>query len=307
VNDISCFDAEVKSAYMKIKHVKEVDMMEKVISMRNVRKSFQENVALKNLTFDVYKNEIFGFLGPSGAGKTTTIKILTSQLIQNDGEVEVFQKEVRTNKHEVFRNIGVLSDNSGLYERLTVHDNLKIFAEINGVPLSNIDEILEKVDLIGEKKKEVKKLSKGMKQRLMLARAVLHKPKLLFLDEPTSSLDPGTTLEVHKLLLKLNEEGTTIFLTTHNMFEADKLCDRVAFLNAGEIVELGNPDELKLKYGTDEISVITRSERKNLTMKNDGQAASTIHQLMLQNDLLSIHSVEPNLEQIFLKLTGREL
>jgi ABC-2 type transport system ATP-binding protein len=156
-------------------------------------------------------------------------------------------------------------------------------------------------------KKEAKKLSKGMKQRLMIARAVLHKPKLLFLDEPTSSLDPGTTLEIHRLLRKLNEEGTTIFLTTHNMEEADKLCDRVAFLNAGEIVDIGQPNELKLKYIKDDIRVILRDERKEIMLKNSAEGASRIKAWMESGQLLSIHSMEPSLEKIFLNLTGREL
>jgi len=156
-------------------------------------------------------------------------------------------------------------------------------------------------------KKEAKKLSKGMKQRLMIARAVLHKPKLLFLDEPTSSLDPGTMLEIHRLLRKLNEEGTTIFLTTHNMEEADKLCHRVAFLNAGEIVDIGNPAALKLKYTDDDIKVVLKDKNKEIMLKNNLEGASKIKAWMEEGQLLAIHSMEPSLEKIFLSLTGREL
>lgn len=281
--------------------------MESIISMKNVRKDFKDNTALRDLTFDVKKGEIFGFLGPSGAGKTTTIKILTSQLIPTSGEAKVFGKEVYANKKDIFKNIGILSDNSGVYDRLSVWDNLMLYAKINGVPKKNIQEILEKVGMSDSIKKEVKKLSKGMKQRLMIARAVLHKPKLLFLDEPTSSLDPGTTLEIHKLLRKLNEEGTTIFLTTHNMLEADKLCSRVAFLNNGEIVEIGSPERLKLKYTTDEIKVILKGDNKKVMLKNDGDSGLKIKSWMENGQLASIQSMEPTLEQIFLSLTGREL
>lgn len=281
--------------------------MDYIISMKNVSKKFKDQTVLKNLTFNVRTGEIFGFLGPSGAGKTTTIKILTSQLIPSTGQVNVLERDVLTPTKKVFEEIGVLTDSSGLYERLTVYDNLLLFTKINNVPKERIDEILKKVDLLDSKKKEVKKLSKGMKQRLMIARAVLHKPKLLFLDEPTSSLDPGTVLKIHNLLRELNNEGTTIFLTTHNMEEADKLCHRVAFLNQGEIVELGAPQELKLKYTNDEIKVLIKGVIKPIVIKNDKEGAMRIQKWMSTNTLLSIHSMEPNLEEIFLRLTGRGL
>ncbi|APH17934.1 ABC transporter ATP-binding protein [Clostridium botulinum] len=281
--------------------------MEKIISMKNVTKDFKENRALKSLTFSIEEGEIFGFLGPSGAGKTTTIKLLTSQLIPTSDEVKVFGKDVYLNKKEIVKNIGILSDTSGMYDRLSVLDNLMLFADINAVSKKNVLEILDKIGMKDTIKKEVKKLSKGMKQRLMIARAVLHKPKLLFLDEPTSSLDPGTTLEIHKLLRTLNEEGTTIFLTTHNMFEADKLCDRVAFLNDGEIVDMGNPQALKLKYINDDIKVILKDESKEIMVKNNPEGALKIKGWMEKGQLIAIHSMEPSLEKIFLKLTGREL
>ncbi|WP_331619941.1 ABC transporter ATP-binding protein [Vallitalea guaymasensis] len=220
--------------------------MEKIIEMNNIEKHFKQNRVLKGINFSVEQGEIFGFLGPSGAGKTTTIKILTAQLIPSSGEVRLFGNNIKSIKNNIFQQIGILSDNSGVYERLSVQDNLKIFADIYNVDKKQVDIILERVDLLKDKKKVVKKLSRGMKQRLMLARTLIHKPKLLFLDEPTSSLDPGTANEIHKLLLELNQEGTTIFLTTHRMEEADKLCNRVAFLNNGEIVEVGNPEKLKL-------------------------------------------------------------
>jgi len=281
--------------------------VENIISMKNVKKDFKGVTAIKNLSFSIKEGEIFGFLGPSGAGKTTTIKLLTSQLIPTSGEIKVFGKDVYANKREVVKNIGILSDTSGLYERLSVLDNLMLFADINGVSKKNVLEVLEKVDMNGEIKKEAKKLSKGMKQRLMIARAVLHKPKLLFLDEPTSSLDPGTALEIHRLLRALNKEGTTIFLTTHNMVEAEKLCDRVAFLNAGEIVEMGNPEALKIKYTNDDIKVILKDKDNEIMLKNNLEGALRIKAWMEEGKLITIHSMEPSLEKIFLNLTGREL
>lgn len=273
--------------------------MENIISMKNVTKYFKENRALKNLTFSIEEGEIFGFLGPSGAGKTTTIKLLTSQLIPTSGEIKIFGKNVYSNKREIVKNIGILSDTSGMYERLSVLDNLMLFANINDVPKENILEILDRIGMKETAKKEVKKLSKGMKQRLMIVRAVLHKPKLVFLDEPTSSLDPGTTLEIHKLLRKLNDEGTTIFLTTHNMFEADKLCDRVAFLNDGEIVDIGDPQALKLKYTNDDIKIILKDGSKEIMVKNNPEGALKIKGWMEKGQLIAIHSMEPSLEKYF--------
>ncbi|WP_238881861.1 ABC transporter ATP-binding protein [Clostridium sp. YIM B02551] len=281
--------------------------MENIIFMKNVRKDFNKNSALKNVSFNIKEGEIFGFLGPSGAGKTTTIKLLTSQLSPTSGEIKVFGKNVISNRKEIFENTGILSDTSGVYERLSVQDNLMLYADITGTPKGNVKEVLEQMGMSEYSKKEGKKLSKGMRQRLMLARAVIHKPKLLFLDEPTSSLDPGTTLEIHKMLKKLNKEGTTIFLTTHNMEEADKLCHRVAFLNDGEIVDIGNPEELKLKYTNDNIKVILKDENKEIMIKNNLEGAKAIKSWIEEGRLLTIHSMEPSLEKIFLNLTGREL
>lgn len=281
--------------------------MNYIIDLENVQKNFQKKTALKNLNVRVQEGEIFGFLGPSGAGKTTTIKLLTSQLLPSAGSVKVFGREVYSNKKSLYHQIGILSDNSGIYDKLSVWDNLALYARLFGVPDSNIAEILKKVDLADSKKTEAGKLSKGMKQRLMLARAVLHSPRLLFLDEPTAALDPGTALEIHKLLLQLNREGTTIFLTTHNMEEADKLCHRVAFLNDGEIAETGNPAELKLKYITDDMTVILKGSKDKIRLKNTPDTGKKLMDWMNNGELLSVHTMEPTLEKIFLMLTGREL
>lgn len=272
-------------------------MSSNMIEVSNLSIVLGKKKVLNDLSFKVEEKEIFGFLGPSGAGKTTTIKILTKQLIPNSGSCMV---KVEKEK------IGILSDNSGCYERLTVYRNLCFFAEISQTSKEKVEEVLKKVKLYEDKDKKVKDLSKGMRQRLLLACAVIHSPKLLFLDEPTAALDPATTEEIHKLLLQLREEGTTIFLTTHNMEEADELCDRVAFLNKGEIVEMGNPSELKLKYAKDTVDILFE-DNKVITTDKD---ISSIVKCLRENSkkkLKSIHSQEPNLAEIFLRLTGRDL
>lgn len=272
-------------------------MVDFMIKVKDLNITFGNKKVLKELTFEVDKKEIFGFLGPSGAGKTTTIKILTKQLIPQSGICEVNVK-----KDE----IGILSDNSGAYERLTVYRNLCFFAELSKTNIKKVEEILRKVKLWEDKDKKVKDLSKGMKQRLLLACAVIHLPKLLFLDEPTAALDPATTEEIHNLLFELREKGTTIFLTTHNMEEADLLCDRVAFLNKGEIVELGNPDDLKQKYATNTVR-ITFEDKKIVTVEQNYESISKTLDKNRKTKIKSIHSIEPNLAEIFLSLTGRDL
>ncbi|MCL2360380.1 MAG: ABC transporter ATP-binding protein [Defluviitaleaceae bacterium] len=210
-------------------------------SMKNVEKSFGDNKVLKDVTFETREGEIFGMLGPSGAGKTTIINILTKQLSIDSGEVHV-----SVESHE----IGLMLEHDGLFSRLTALDNLIVFEDIYGIPHTRTLEVIERVGLGDAKNTVVDKLSKGMRQRLVLARAVLHKPKVLFLDEPTSALDPMTARGIHQLIRELRERGSTIFLTTHNMEEATHLCDRVVMLHQGKIIEEGPPKEICERYNS---------------------------------------------------------
>lgn len=230
--------------------------MGNMIEIENLAKTFGNEHALTNVNLDVKKGEIFGFLGPSGAGKTTTIKILTGQMSYTSGSVQVFGEDViQLKKSKNRKRFGVLTDNSGLYDKLSIEDNLLFYCDLYDVPTNKVDEVLDVVQLREEKKKRVAKLSKGMRQRVTLARALLHEPALLFLDEPTSALDPVNTQYIYKGLRELNERGTTIFLTTHDMEEADYLCDRIAFLHDGEIKLLDTPDALKKQFAKDEIEI----------------------------------------------------
>lgn len=279
--------------------------MSEIVSVKHLGIRFQNTEALKDVTFSINEGEIFGFLGPSGAGKTTTIKLLTNQLIAGRGEIQIFGKPLEDVRGELFEQIGVLSDNSGVYDNMSVYENLKIFADLKKVPHQNIDEILKKTKLMEAANKKAKILSKGMKQRLIFARAILHKPKILFLDEPTSALDPATSEDVYQMIHELKNEGTTIFLTTHNMSEAQYLCDRVAFLNEGEIKEMGSPEELCLKYAVDEVEIITDTGCRYQTTRNKDTLTTLLDEI--DGNILRIRSIEPNLKTIFLHVTGREL
>lgn len=279
--------------------------MTNLIELQNVCLRLDEDFAIQDLSFEVKEGEIFGFLGPSGAGKTTTIKLLTKQLKKQAGEIFLMGESVEQTKRSKYDEIGILSDTSNLYDRMTIEENLRFFAALKNVSSDKVEEILKRVGLLEEKKRPFKKCSKGMKQRAILASAVLHQPRLLFLDEPTSGLDPATSQEIHKLLEGLNQQGTTIFLTTHNMEEADKLCQRVGILNKGKLIACGRPQDLKLEFAKDEVEILT-TDREVLRVKKDEAGAALIAETIGQGKCLTIHSKEPNLEEIFLQLTGRE-
>ena len=281
--------------------------MENVIELKSLAKVFGNQTALEDVNFHVEKGETFGLLGPSGSGKTTTIKILTGQLTPTAGEAHVFNVPTSAlNKGKYRKRFGVLTDNSGLYQRLSVHDNLKLYCKLYDLPLKRITEVLDMVNLANEGKKNVAKLSKGMIQRVILARAFLHEPELLFLDEPTSALDPTNAMHVYDGLRALKEKGTTIFLTTHNMSEAELLCDRVAFLHKGEIQLLDQPKTLRQQFSDASICLELKDGRE-IMLSGDATGAQKIYEYMAAGQVVSIHSNEPTLGDIFVKITGREL
>lgn len=284
-------------------------MTEKKVLIRldHIAKSFGSYQALKDINISVHEGEILGFLGPSGSGKTTTIKIITGQLKPTAGEAFVLGKKSTEINELVYEQIGIVSDNSGIYEKLTVYDNLRYFAKILGVKNERIDELLKIVGLYEHKDKPAEKLSKGQGQRLVLARAVLHNPKVLFLDEPTSGLDPTTAMAIHRLLLSLKENGMAIFLTTHNMEEATKLCDHVALLNEGNIVEFGTPKEICLRYNEEKQFRLVLSNREEVTLPACSETAEKIKEWILNDTFETVHTCEPTLEHVFVKVTGKEL
>lgn len=276
------------------------------IDIRNLYKSFEDKIVLDNISLSVGCGELFGLLGPSGAGKTTLIRVLTGQL-KYQGHAVVLGQDCNRMGNEIYKNVGMVLDNCGVYERLSCFDNMKLFARIFKVDNEAIYSVVNRVGLSQALKTPAGRLSKGMKQRLLLARAILHKPKILFLDEPTSGLDPATAEEIHHYLLELKNNGTTIFLTTHNMEEAYKLCDNIALLNEGKIVEYGVPEELCRKYNKENTIEILLKNGESVTLPNNSGSAEKIAAYFREERVEAIHSSEPNLETVFMKLTGRGL
>ena len=272
-----------------------------MIVVKNVTKKFGQKVALEEISFEVNKGEIFGFLGPSGSGKTTMIKILTGQLNADSGQTELLGKVSEKLTPADLEQIGLVSDTSGFYEKLSLYKNLQAYAKLYGKPNSRVDEVLKQVDLYDSKNLAAEKLSTGMKQRMFLARALINKPQVLFLDEPTSGLDPTTSKKIHELLLDLKEAGTTIFLTTHDMNEATLLCDRLSLLNRGHLIEYGTPSSIIQKYN--------HEKKVQLTFADETHTQITFEELGRTDlaQVVAIHSCEPTLEEIFIQLTGEKL
>ena len=277
-------------------------MSQQVIKADNLGQSFGSFKAISSLTFEVNKGEILGFLGPSGSGKTTTINILTGQLTPDQGQSSILGKSSTNLNEEDLTNIGLITENSGYYEKLSLYDNLLFFAKLYDVPQGDLDDLMKRVGLYDRRKTLAEKLSTGMKQRMLLVRAIINKPQVLFLDEPTSGLDPSTSQSIHELIKELQAEGTTIFLTTHDMQEATILCDKIVLLNKGQIVEAGTPSDLIQKYNTAKRVKITyqSGEENYLSFSELGQVGQT-------DDILTIHSCEPTLEDVFIQLTGGKL
>ena len=278
--------------------------MPDIVVLEDLTKHYGHVRAVEGISFSVGEGEIFGLLGHNGAGKTTTIKMLTGRTRPTSGRASVAGHDVVTGMDAVKPLINLVFEDANLYERLTGWDNLAMFARLYGVPVSRANDLLARVDLTGAARRRVKTYSTGMKQRLIVARALINQPRVLFLDEPTRGLDPASARELRDLIVDLAQQGTTVFLTTHYMNEADEMCDRVAFLKSGKVVALDSPRELKLKYGRRFARVLldTREEREiDLTSP---EHARNLSAWMTDGRVMTLHSQEGTLEDVFINVAG---
>lgn len=283
-----------------------------MIKVKNLYHSYSndEKYAVDDVNFEVEKGEIFGFLGPSGAGKSTTQNILTGLLQLQKGEVEVAGYDIKQIKNKMFNKIGMSFEQSNVYNKMSGLENLNFYRKLFDVETRNPMDLIKLVGLDGKENIKAGKYSKGMKHRLTFARSMINNPEIWFLDEPTTGLDPAIAATIKDIIRRENERGVTIFLTTHNMFIADELCNRVAFIVDGKIRLIDSPKELKVKYGEklveveyfkngklikDSFSTVVHEEKQNLI------------KVIKENDIRTMHTKEATLEEIFIKVTGRGL
>ena len=286
-------------------------MAEKSIIVKDLTYRYGSLVAVDHISFEVGTGEILGFLGPNGAGKTTTVKMLTGQLRPKEGSAMLLGFDIAREPEKVQARIGVCFELTNLYEQMSAVDNLKLFAELFGVTDFDAYALLDRVGLKGREKDSVGGYSKGMKQRLMIARSLVNRPDILFMDEPTSGLDPVSSEAIDNIILEERKRGATVFLTTHDMWEADKLCDRVAFMESGRIAALDTPRSLKQEYGKRSlVAEVTAPDghlnRREITMDQAG-TADAVESLFRQGKVVTLHSEEATLEDIFIQITGRRL
>lgn len=266
--------------------------------------------ALKGVSFDVERGEIFGFLGPSGAGKSTVQRLLNKQLTAAQGELLFDGRPLAETGREYFESIGVAFEQPNLYERLTGEANLVATAGLYTGSSRSPKELFELLDLSPALDQRVATYSKGMKQRLVVLRAIQHQPKILFLDEPTSGNDPANTERMIELIRAERDRGATIVLSTHDMHVADALCDRIAFINEGHIVACDSPRNLKLEHGQEGILVefITGGEPQSEVIDGSSEVGrKRLDALLVSGTVETLHSREATLGEIFIKLTGCEL
>ena len=283
-----------------------------MIAVQDLRFTYpgRKEEALRGLSFEVAPGEVFGFLGPSGAGKSTTQKIMIGLLRDYRGSVRVAGTEIRDRDSSFFEDVGVSFEIPTLYSRLTARENLRFFASLYSGATEDPDRLLEMVGLTEDADHRVAGFSKGMKMRLNLCRALVNRPHLLFLDEPTTGQDPASARRIKDLILELKDQGRTVFVNTHNMSVADEVCDRVAFIVEGSISVVDSPRTLKLRQGSRRVRLEYRKngrlETRDFELSGIGACAEFLA-LIREREIETIHTQEASLEDVFIAVTGRSL
>jgi ABC-2 type transport system ATP-binding protein len=277
------------------------------IETNSLNRTFNKRTAVQDVSFAVAEGEIFGLLGPNGAGKTTSIRILTGQLRPTSGTARVAGYDVVSERQALKSQIGVVFEYQNLYERMTGRENLLLAARLFGCDTRRVGEILEKVELQQRANETIRNYSNGMKQRLLIARALIHGPRILFLDEPTKGLDPTAGRQIRSLVKDLAGRGVTVLLTTHYMEEADQLCQRVAFLCEGRIVALDTPQNLKVAHGRRLVRAVFRDGSERTLRLDDPADGKQLGDWAARGEIVTLHSAEASLEEIFIQLTGKGL
>ena len=306
--------------------------MDVVIRAQSLAKQYGNTLAVDHIDLEVFEDEIFGLIGPNGAGKTTTIRMLTGQTKPTSGTATVANYDIIHESTKAKQQIGVVPDVSNIYEEMSAWDNLIFAAQLYSVPKiereKKAEELLELFGLYERRKDRVASFSRGMKRRLTIAAALIHKPKLLFLDEPTTGLDVQSSRMIRNLVKDLNDGGVTVFLTTHYIEEADQLCQRVAIINKGRIVVVDNPEKLKASMEERQVIEISFTPSRGLAEKLEGlscvndvsrlgdkcrlyvddasEAVPSLVDFARKNSLkiVSINTLKPSLEDAFVKFTG---
>ena len=281
------------------------------VSAREVSYTYGDHLAVDSVSVDVESGEILGFLGPNGAGKSTTIKMLTGQLRPAGGTITVLGMPMPAQRTAIQQRIGVCFEEKNLYLRMSAEENLRFFAKLFGLSAFDPTPLLERVGLADRARDRVSEYSKGMRQRLMMARTLVNSPDVLFLDEPTDGLDPVSARRIRDLVRAEAARGAAVLLTTHDMMEADELSDRVAFINEGVILATDTPEQLKLSHGSRSLRVRTRGSDGGVgerVVALDGpDVVEAMSTALSTGDVLTVHSEEATLEDIFVHFAGRGL
>jgi ABC-type multidrug transport system ATPase subunit len=284
--------------------------MDAAVVAEDLGYAYGDTLAVDGVSFTVAAGEIFGVLGPNGAGKSTTIKLLTGQLTPAAGRVTVLGLDGIDDRAAIQARIGVCFEEKNVYPNLSARENLRFFARLFGIRDLDADALLARVGLSERGDDRVSGYSKGMRQRLMIARALVNDPDVLFLDEPTDGLDPVSARTIRRLIRDEAARGAAVLLTTHDMYEADELSDRVAFIDTGRILAMDAPEELKLRHGTGTVRVRSRGpagiEEEVISLDGDGDTG-LLAELVGRPEVLTIHTEEATLEDVFVAFAGRGL